>query len=85
MPQDNPGAAFDKVQRGQVKQALSSNDDSSSSSSSNVAISSSRRSINGYTPEQGQQQRSASRGLAAQGAAWLLLGVAVTAWQLLHA
>jgi hypothetical protein len=47
--------------------------------------SSSRRSMNGFTAEQGQQRsNSSSRGLATQGACWLLLGVAVTAWQLVH-
>lgn len=89
--QDDPGAAFDKVQHSSIAEIGSS----SSSSSDGGGSSGSSRSFKlgagevgsnqrvALTAEQGkqQQQASAARGLA-QGASWMILGVAVTAWQL---
>lgn len=84
---DNPSAAFDKVKRGPSKKAL--REDGPSSSTIRIDSSSSTSSTAGLHREQGQQQqqqqRSSANSLAAQGAGWLLLGVAVTAWQLFHA
>jgi hypothetical protein len=74
--QDNPGAAFDKVQRSSSKKALREN--------SSIAISI-KSSSNGYVAEQGQQPRSSARGAAAyQGLSWLMVAVAVAVWQVHH-
>jgi len=75
------------VKRGPSKKAL--REDGPSSSTIRIDSSSSTSSTAGLHREQGQQQqqqqRSSANSLAAQGAGWLLLGVAVTAWQLFHA
>jgi hypothetical protein len=75
--QDNPGAAFDKVQRSHSKKALRDN-----SSSNAISI---KSSSNGHVAEQGQPPRSSARGVVAyQGLSWLLVAVVVAAWQVHH-